>query len=369
MSHSVGCWKLIKSCHLKLIKVSTSTQGKSWMFRYSMIGAHIIYNMWKNVGQRPTFVMVGESEEKREKTSQVKHKLSDPFFCWINRLECFSETWLERLGIGTLSRPPCSGTIWAKWIYHHPSILAFNYSCQGHPDNNPPPLLHPREQRTIPPPCRAHHQHHWHCHQHVSRCHFSSFFFLHFNLKVDVLRHSHGLLPGPAAKVAFDHNLHRCLSQTIIVFVLIVISSNPSPLPSKVCPRGGRARPPAHHLRLRDLLVRELHHHCRLSQVRREIVGIFFRHPALSFFFSNNALEPSSLVICNGIVELVQVDNQTKTFFLGFSPKEDLAITGQLATFIHCRLEAQMRCWRTQEDKTRTTGSTRPANLFVFVCN
>ena len=41
-----------------------------------------------------------------------------------------------------------------------------------------------------------------------------------------MLRHSHGLLPGPAAKVAFDHNLHRCLSQTIIVFVFIVISSN-----------------------------------------------------------------------------------------------------------------------------------------------
>ena len=123
MSHSVGSWlKVWVPCHLKLIKVSTSTQGKSWMFRYSMIGAHIIYNMWKNVGQRPTFVMVGESEEKREKTSQVKHKLSEPFFCWINRLECFSETWLERLGIGTLSRPPCSGTIWAKWIYHHPSI-------------------------------------------------------------------------------------------------------------------------------------------------------------------------------------------------------------------------------------------------------
>ena len=103
-----------------------------------------------------------------------------------------------------------------------------------------------------------------------------------------------------------------------IVFVLIVISSNPSPLPSKVCPCGGRARSSAHHLGLRDLLVRELHHHCRLSQVRREIVGIFFCHPALSFFFSNNALEPSSLVICNGIVELVQVDNQTKTVFPDF---------------------------------------------------
>ena len=145
---------------------------------------------------------------------------------------------------------------------------------------------------------------------------FSLVFFLHFNLKVDVLRHSHGLLPGPAAKVASDHNLHRCLRPHCHFF-------KPSPLPSKVCPCGGWAWSPADHLRLRDLLVRELHHHCRLSQVRREIVGIFFRHPALSFFFSNNALEPSSLVICNGIVELVQVDNQTKTFFSsGFSQKK-----------------------------------------------
>ena len=40
--------------------------------RYSMIGAHIIYNMWKNVGKRPTFIMVGENETKKEKTYQVK---------------------------------------------------------------------------------------------------------------------------------------------------------------------------------------------------------------------------------------------------------------------------------------------------------
>ena len=33
-------------------------------------GAHIIYNMWKNVGRRPTFLMIGESETKKEKNSQ-----------------------------------------------------------------------------------------------------------------------------------------------------------------------------------------------------------------------------------------------------------------------------------------------------------
>ena len=36
-----------------------------------MIGAHIVYNMWKNVGSSPTFIMVGEDEEKKEKTYQV----------------------------------------------------------------------------------------------------------------------------------------------------------------------------------------------------------------------------------------------------------------------------------------------------------
>ena len=47
-----------------------------------MIGAHIIYNMWKNVGQRPTFVMVGESEEKKEKTSQVLQGIVILFFLY-----------------------------------------------------------------------------------------------------------------------------------------------------------------------------------------------------------------------------------------------------------------------------------------------
>ncbi len=33
-------------------------------------GAHIVYNMWKNVGRKPTFVMIGQSETKKEKNSQ-----------------------------------------------------------------------------------------------------------------------------------------------------------------------------------------------------------------------------------------------------------------------------------------------------------
>jgi len=38
-----------------------------FIIEYSMIGGHIIYNMWKNVGRRPTFVMIGESETKKER--------------------------------------------------------------------------------------------------------------------------------------------------------------------------------------------------------------------------------------------------------------------------------------------------------------
>jgi len=38
-----------------------------FIIEYSMIGGHIIYNMWKNVGRRPTFVMIGDSERKKER--------------------------------------------------------------------------------------------------------------------------------------------------------------------------------------------------------------------------------------------------------------------------------------------------------------
>ena len=38
-----------------------------------MIGAHIIYNMWKNVGNHPTFAMVGENETKKDR--KVYHRL------------------------------------------------------------------------------------------------------------------------------------------------------------------------------------------------------------------------------------------------------------------------------------------------------
>ena len=43
-----------------------------FIIEFSMIGAHIIYNMWKNVGNHPTFAMVGENETKKEK---VYHRL------------------------------------------------------------------------------------------------------------------------------------------------------------------------------------------------------------------------------------------------------------------------------------------------------
>ena len=33
-----------------------------FIIEFSMIGAHIVYNMWKNVGNKPTFSMVGEHE-------------------------------------------------------------------------------------------------------------------------------------------------------------------------------------------------------------------------------------------------------------------------------------------------------------------
>jgi len=35
-----------------------------------MIGAHIVYNMWKNVGRRPNFIVVGDGEPKKERQYQ-----------------------------------------------------------------------------------------------------------------------------------------------------------------------------------------------------------------------------------------------------------------------------------------------------------
>ena len=43
-----------------------------FIIEFSMIGAHIIYNMWKNVGNRPKFAMVGENETNKEK---VYHRM------------------------------------------------------------------------------------------------------------------------------------------------------------------------------------------------------------------------------------------------------------------------------------------------------
>ena len=44
-----------------------------FIIEFSMIGAHIIYNMWKNVGNHPTFAMVGENETKKDR--KVYHRL------------------------------------------------------------------------------------------------------------------------------------------------------------------------------------------------------------------------------------------------------------------------------------------------------
>ena len=41
-----------------------------FIIEFSIIGAHIVYNMWKNVGNSPTFAMVGENETKKEKVHQ-----------------------------------------------------------------------------------------------------------------------------------------------------------------------------------------------------------------------------------------------------------------------------------------------------------
>jgi len=41
-----------------------------FIIEYSMIGGHIIYNMWKNVGRRPTFKMIGETETKKDREHQ-----------------------------------------------------------------------------------------------------------------------------------------------------------------------------------------------------------------------------------------------------------------------------------------------------------
>lgn len=41
-----------------------------FIIEYSMIGAHIVYNMWKNVGRRPNFIVVGDGEPKKERQYQ-----------------------------------------------------------------------------------------------------------------------------------------------------------------------------------------------------------------------------------------------------------------------------------------------------------
>ena len=68
-----------------------------------MIGAHIVYNMWKNVGSSPTFIMVGEDEEKKEKTYQVEFV--------VVRVEVGCSAWT---GAG---RPSVSSSVsWRWWV-------------------------------------------------------------------------------------------------------------------------------------------------------------------------------------------------------------------------------------------------------------
>ena len=37
-----------------------------FIIEFSMICAHILYNMWTNVGSKPKFAMVGEEESREE---------------------------------------------------------------------------------------------------------------------------------------------------------------------------------------------------------------------------------------------------------------------------------------------------------------
>ena len=86
-----------------------------------------------------------------------------------------------------------------------------------------------------------------------------------------------------------------------------------------------------------------------------------------TFYNSNNALEPTSLVICNGIVELVQVLRKLEKPKYSFKQLCTFVFLtkGELATALHRRLEAQVRGRRAQEDKTRKTGWSIFTLLFL----
>lgn len=46
-----------------------------FIIEFSMIGAHIVYNMWKNVGNKPKFAMVGEDDNTQNKGEYFERKL------------------------------------------------------------------------------------------------------------------------------------------------------------------------------------------------------------------------------------------------------------------------------------------------------
>ena len=60
-----------KACEKIDILGDTVENSGTYLFpfiiEFSMIGSHIVYNMWKNVGNKPKFAMMGEDENHSER--------------------------------------------------------------------------------------------------------------------------------------------------------------------------------------------------------------------------------------------------------------------------------------------------------------
>jgi len=72
--HTTGTGQEADECEGLDILGDTIENSSIYLFpfliEYSMIGGHIIYNMWKNVGRRPNFIMTGETQIKKEREHQ-----------------------------------------------------------------------------------------------------------------------------------------------------------------------------------------------------------------------------------------------------------------------------------------------------------
>ena len=133
LGHSLG---LASHCDKVDILGDTIENSSVYLFpfiiEFSMIGAHIVFNMWKNVGKKPKFAMVGENyvEEKGRP--------------WLLKGPTCTETFF---------RIPPSGPVTLRGRFVRGTFLP------GDPHHHSHPLLLPRQSGRLSAHCHHDNQH------------------------------------------------------------------------------------------------------------------------------------------------------------------------------------------------------------------